>query len=180
MTSSFSLTQRLARGLWQLSWLLLARSTPRPLHAWRVLLLRMWGARIGAGCLVYGDAVIWAPWHLSMGDGAAIGDEAEIYNVAPIALGARAVVSQKAFLCSASHDHRHEDFPLTSAPITLGERAWVAARAIVLPGVSIGAGAVVGAGSVVTRDVAPGCTVAGNPARVVRAAEAGSFSSSSA
>jgi len=180
MTSSFSLTQRLARGLWQLSWLLLARWTPRPLHAWRVLLLRMWGARIGAGCLVYGDAVIWAPWHLSMGDGAAIGDEAEIYNVAPIALGARAVVSQKAFLCSASHDHRREDFPLTSAPITLGERAWVAARAIVLPGVSIGAGAAVGAGSVVTRDVAPGCTVAGNPARVVRAAEAGSSPSSSA
>ena len=171
MTSSFSLTQRLARGLWQLSWLLLARWTPRPLHAWRVLLLRMWGARIGAGCLVYGDAVIWAPWHLSMGDGAAIGDEAEIYNVAPIALGARAVVSQKAFLCSASHDHRREDFPLTSAPITLGERAWVAARAIVLPGVSIGAGAAVGAGSVVTRDVESFSVVVGNPARVIKKLE---------
>ena len=178
MTSSFSLTQRLARGLWQLSWLLLARWTPRPLHAWRVLLLRMWGARIGAGCLVYADAVIWAPWQLTMSEGAAIGDQAEIYNVAPIALGVRAVVSQKAFLCSASHDHRREDFPLTSAPITLGDRAWVAARAIVLPGITLGAGAVVGAGSVVTRDVAPGCTVAGNPARVVRAAEAGSSSSS--
>ena len=177
MTSSFSLTQRLARGLWQLSWLLLARWTPRPFHAWRVLLLQRWGARIGAGCLVYADVVIWAPWHLSMADGAAIGDGAEIYNVAPISLGVRAVVSQKAFLCSASHDHRREDFPLTSAPITVGDRAWVAARAIVLPGITIGAGAVVAAGSVVTRNVVPGCTVAGNPARVVRAAEGGSSSS---
>ncbi len=167
MTSSFSLTHRLARGLWQLSWLLLARWTPRPLHAWRVLLLRMWGAQIGPGCLVYGDAIIWAPWQLTMGDGAAVGDGAEIYNVAQITLGPRSVVSQQAFLCTASHDHRREDFPLTTAPITLGARAWVAARAIVLPGITIGEGAVVGAGSVVTRDVSAGCTVVGNPARVL-------------
>ena len=171
MTSSFSLTHRLGRALWQLSWLLLARWTPRPLHAWRALVLRTWGARLGARCHVYPDAVIWAPWQLTMGDDACIGDAAEIYNVAPIALGARSVVSQKAFLCAGSHDHRRGDFPLTSAPITLGERAWVAARAIVLPGITIGAGAVVGAGSVVTRDVAAGCTVAGNPARVVRGGE---------
>ena len=170
MTSSFSLTHRLARGLWQLSWLLLARWTPRPLHAWRVLVLRAWGARIGTGCLVYADAMIWVPWQLTMGDGACIGDRAEIYNVAPITLGARSVVSQQALLCAASHDHRREDFPLTSATIALGVRAWVAARAIVLPGVTIGDGAVVGAGSVVTHDVAAGCTVAGNPARVLGSA----------
>ena len=170
MTSSFSLTHRLARALWQLSWLLLARWTPRPLHAWRALVLRAWGARLGARCLVYADAVIWAPWQLTMGDDACIGDAVEVYNVAPITLGARAVVSQQAFLCAGSHDHRREDFPLISAPITLGARAWVAARAIVLPGITIGEGAVVGAGSVVTRDVPAGCTVAGNPARAVRGA----------
>ena len=54
------------------------------------------------------------------------------------------------------------------APIRVGDRAWVAARAIVLQGITIGAGAVVGAGSVVTRDVPDGCTAAGNPARIVR------------
>jgi putative colanic acid biosynthesis acetyltransferase WcaF len=134
--------------------------------------LRLWGAKIGSGCLVYGDAIIWAPWQLTMGDGAAVGDKAEIYNVAPITLGPKAVVSQQAFLCAASHDHRQEDFPLTTAPITVGARAWVAARAIVLPGITIGEGAVVGAGSVVTRDVPAGATVAGNPARPVGSAEA--------
>jgi putative colanic acid biosynthesis acetyltransferase WcaF len=93
--------------------------------------------------------------------------------VAPITLGVRAVVSQDAYLCAASHDHRQADFPMTCAPITLGDRAWVAARAIVLPGITIGAGAVAGAGSVVTRDIPEGCTAAGNPARIVRQAESG-------
>ena len=59
---------------------------------------------------------------------------------------------------------------MTCAPIRLGDRAWVAARAIVLPGITIGAGAVVGAGSVVTRDIPEGCVAAGNPARIVREA----------
>jgi putative colanic acid biosynthesis acetyltransferase WcaF len=172
MTSPFPLRQRLARALWQLSWGLLCRWTPPPLHAWRALVLRAWGAKLGARCHVYAGAIVWAPWQLVLADDACIADGAEIYNVAPVELGARAVVSQGAFLCTASHDHRSDAFPLTSAPIRLGVRAWVAARAIVLPGVTLGDGAVAGAGSVVTRDVPAHCTVAGNPARIVREAEA--------
>ncbi|MEQ1859599.1 MAG: putative colanic acid biosynthesis acetyltransferase [Chthoniobacteraceae bacterium] len=168
MKSSFSLSHRLARAAWSLCWLLLCRWTPRPLHGWRALVLRAWGAKIGARTHVYPGVKIWAPWQLTLGDDACIADGADIYNVAPITLGARAVVSQDAFLCTASHDHRREDFPLITAPIVLGTRAWVAARAIVLMGVKLGDGAVAAAGSVVTRDVAPGSVVAGNPARVVR------------
>ncbi len=172
MASTFSVQHRLARAAWNLTWLLLCRWTPRPLHAWRALVLRVWGARVGARCHVYPAAMVWAPWQLTLGDDACVADGAEIYNVAPVTLGARSVVSQGAYLCAASHDHRQPDFPMISAPIRLGDRAWVAARAIVLPGVTIGDGAVVGAGSVVTRDVPAGCTAAGNPARVVREREA--------
>ncbi len=171
MASPFPISQKLARALWQLSWLLLCRWTPRPMHAWRVRVLRMWGCKTGARCHVYSDAVIWAPWNLTLEDDACIGDGADIYSVGEIRLGKRAIVSQQAFLCTASHDHRQQNFPLIVKPIVLEERAWVAARAIVLPGITIGAGAVVGAGSVVTRDVPAGCTVAGNPARVVRSKE---------
>lgn len=140
------------------------------MHAWRAFVLRVWGAKLGARVHVYPDAKVWAPWHLTMADDACLGDRAEAYNVAPITLGERAIVSQDGFLCTASHDHRDPAFPLTHAPITLERHAWVAARAIVLPGITIGEGAVVGAGSVVTRDVAAGTVVAGNPARVVREA----------
>jgi putative colanic acid biosynthesis acetyltransferase WcaF len=171
MSSPFPIRHRLTRALWQLSWLLLCRWTPRPLHFWRMWLLRAWGTQAGAHCHVYPGAIIWAPWQLTLGDGACLADGAEIYNVARVTLGVRAVVSQGAMLCTASHDHRQEEFPLTSAPITIGDRAWVAARAIVLPGVILGEGAVVGAGSVVNRDVPAGCTAAGNPARIVRDSE---------
>ncbi len=131
-------------------------------------MLRKWGARIGARCHVYAGAIIWAPWQLTLGDEACIGDGADIYNVAPITLGARAVVSQGAFLCTATHDHRQPGFPLKSAPIVLHDGAWVAARAIVLPGVSLGEGSVAGAGSVVTRDVPARSTAVGNPARIIQ------------
>ncbi|MEP6668734.1 MAG: DapH/DapD/GlmU-related protein [Chthoniobacter sp.] len=170
MVSSFSLQHRLARAAWKVTWLVLCRWTPRPLHVWRALVLSLWGARVGARCHVYPGAIIWAPWQLTLGDDACVADGAEIYNVAPITLGARSVVSQGAYLCAASHDHRQADFPMTCAPIHLGDRAWVAARAIVLPGITIGAGAVAGAGSVVTRDIPDGCVAAGNPARIVRQA----------
>ncbi len=168
MSTTFSLRHQLARAAWQASWLLLCRWTPRPLHAWRAMILRLWGAKLGARTHVYGGARIWAPWQLCLEDDACIAETAEIYNVAPITLGRRSVVSQGAYLCTASHDHRLESFPLTMAPIRLGERAWVAARAIVLPGVTLGDGAVAGAGSVVTKDIPAGCTAAGNPARIVR------------
>lgn len=170
MKSPFSLSHQLARALWGMSWLLLCRWTPRPLHFWRALVLRAWGAKVGRRTHVYAGAKIWAPWQLTLGDDSCIGDGADIYNVAPITLGPRAVVSQDAFLCTASHDHRLDDFPLTTAPIVLGAKAWVAARAIVLMGVTLGDGAVAAAGSVVTKDVPPDSVAAGNPAKIVRQA----------
>jgi putative colanic acid biosynthesis acetyltransferase WcaF len=168
MRSPFPLTQQLRRGLWQATWLLLCQWTPRPMHAWRALILKAWGAKLGARCHVYSTAIIWAPWHLTLADDACIADTAEIYNVARVTLGRRAIVSQGAFLCTASHDHRRQDFQLLTGPIQLGERAWVAARAIILPGITLGDYAVAAAGSVVTRDIPTGCTAAGNPARIVR------------
>lgn len=131
-------------------------------------MLRCFGAKIGKGCHVYPRANIWAPWNLEMDDGAAVADDAEIYNPSPVTLGKFAVISQGSYLCGASHDYRQWAFPLTSQPITVGAHAWVAARAIVLMGLTLGEGCVVGAGSVVTANVEPWSVVAGNPCQVIK------------
>jgi putative colanic acid biosynthesis acetyltransferase WcaF len=166
--TSFSLAHRLARQAWNIAWAVLFQFSPRPCHAWRAMLLRAFGARLGARCHIYAGAVIWAPWNLECGDDACIADGAEIYNVSPIKIGARAVISQGAYLCAASHDYTLDAFPLVTGPVTIGDGAWVAARAIVLMGVTVGEGSVIGAGSVVTTDVPPGVVCAGNPARVIK------------
>lgn len=166
--SIFSLRNRAARQVWNLVWLLLFRPTPRFLHGWRRCLLRAFGARIAERAHIYAGARVWAPWNLVVGREAGIADGADIYNPARVEIGEYAVISQGAYLCGASHDYTSMDFPLISAPIVVGARAWVAARAIVKMGVTLGDGCVVGAGSVVTRDMPAWTVCAGVPCRPIR------------
>jgi len=166
--SSFSLSNRFARQCWNIVQALPFGCSPRPCHAWRVWLLRAFGARLGAGCHIYSKAVIWAPWNLECGDGVCIGDGAEVYNPSTIKIGSGAVISQGAYLCAASHDYTSDAFPLTTKPIVIGAYAWIAARVIVLMGVTVGERSVIGAGSVVTKDVPPRAVCAGNPCRVIK------------
>jgi putative colanic acid biosynthesis acetyltransferase WcaF len=166
--SPHSLANRAARALWGGVWLLLFRPSPKPLHGWRRMLLRLFGARIGRGAVVHASARIWGPWNLDMGPFACLSHRVDCYAVDRIRIGAHAVVSQYSFLCAASHDIDQPDMPLTHAPITIGDHAWVAADAFVGPGVTIGEGAVVGARASVFKSVPPWTVVAGNPARLLR------------
>lgn len=163
-----ALTSRVGRFAWGIVYALLFRPSPRPLHAWRALLLRCFGARLGRHCHIYPRARIWAPWNLQCGDVVAIADDVEIYNAWPVSLHSHATVSQQAYLCSASHDVDDPRFPMTGAPIHIGSRAWVCARATVLPGVTLHEGAVLAACAVATRDIDAWSIHGGVPARFVR------------
>lgn len=156
---------KIARGLWGLVWLTLFRPSPRPMHGWRSLLLRMFGARIGRGARVYASARVWAPWNLEMGDGSCIGDFVDCYSVDRVVLEPGSTVSQYSYLCTASHDFTLRSHPLVTAPIRIGASAWVAADVFVGPGVSVGDGAVVGARSSVFADVPAWRVMAGSPPR---------------
>lgn len=134
----------------------------------RNALLRKFGAEIGKGGVIYRSARIYAPWNLKIGDWTVIGPHVSIYNKAKLEIGHNAVISQDAFLCTASHDISSPSLALVAKPINIGSVAWIAAKSIVLPGVTIGEGAVVGAGSVVTKDVEPWTVVGGNPARFIK------------
>jgi putative colanic acid biosynthesis acetyltransferase WcaF len=103
-----------------------------------------------------------------MDEYSAVGDSAEIYNLARVHIGANSVVSQRSYICTATHDYTKPSFPIYSVPITIGSSAWIAAGVFVAPGISVGDGAVVGAFSVVTRDVPPWTVAVGNPCRVIK------------
>ena len=166
--ASFSLRNRLGRALWGVVAALLVRPSPRPCHRWRAFWLRRFGARLGRGCHVYPRVRIWAPWNLVMDDDAAFADDVICYNIAPVTIGRRAVVSQGAHLCTGSHDYEDPDFQLIARPITIGAEAWICAEAFVGPGVTIGAGAVLAARAVATRDATPWMIHAGVPARPLK------------
>lgn len=159
---------KVKRLLWDIVWLLFARFTPRwCLNNWRSNLLRMFGARIGKGCKINGNVRIWLPDNLAIGDNCWIDEGVRLYCVDKIEIGNDCVISVDAFLCTASHDVASPCFSLVSRPITLSNAVWLAGKAIVLPGVTIGDGAVVGAGAVVCDDIPPWTVVGGNPAKII-------------
>ena len=165
---SFSLRRRLVRALWAVIWTLGASWTPPPLHAWRAILLRAFGAKIAPNVRVYGSATIWYPANLSVGNNATIGPRVNCYSMAPITIGPNAVISQGAHLCAGTHDIDDPHFQLLAKPVVIGAHAWVAAEAFVGPGVEIGEGAVLGARAVTVKSLAPWTVHAGNPARYLR------------
>ena len=159
------------RALWECVQLPFLPLRPRALSTLRVALLRLFGAKIGKNVLICGGVRIHVPWNLELGDYVAIGDKVEVYNLAPVRVGAHSVISQHTYLCAASHDYTRTDFPLYSEPITIGKQAWVASGAFIGPGVTIGEGSVVGARSVVLRDVPSWVVAAGHPCQVIKARE---------
>lgn len=161
---AFSAGDRLRRLVWNICWLLLYRTSPRPLHGWRSLLLRLFGAEMGPNCHFYPGSRVWAPWNLRCADQVTAGDGVEIYNVSPVRLGSHAILSQGAYLCGATHDYDDPAFPLMSYVMEVGPYAWICARAAVAPGVTVGEGAVLGMCSVATRTLEPWTVYAGSPA----------------
>ena len=164
-TRSWRNREMLSRVLWSAAWPFF-RLSPRPFWGWRRGMLRLFGAQIGADVHVYPTARITMPWHLEIGDQAAVGDRATLYALGPISIGARATVSQNAHLCAGTHDLRRADRPLVKAPIWIGADAWVCADAFVGPNVTIGANAVLGARAVAMKSLAAGRIGEGNPMQV--------------
>jgi len=164
----YSSREYLGRLLWALASPLF-RYSPRPLFAWRRLLLQLFGAQVGRAVHIYPSAQIYLPWNLSLGDEASIGEWALIYNLGPVRIGNQATISHRAHLCAGTHDYRDPALPLLRLGIDIGAQAWICADAFVGPGRTVGEGAIVGAAAVVVRDVPPWQIVGGNPAQVLKA-----------
>ena len=140
----------------ELAWLVVSAllvASPVPGSAHRRWLLRLFGARIGTGVVLKPGLRVKFPWRLSIGDHSWIGEGAWIDNLVEVRIGSNACLSQGAYLCTGNHDWSSQTFDLTARPIVLEDGAWVAARAVVGPGVTVGRNAVVGLGTVAATDV---------------------------
>ena len=131
-------------------------------------MLRGFGAKIGRGVYIKPRVNIHFPWKLEIGDHSWIGEEVFLLNFEPIVIGAHCCISQRAFLCTGNHDFRQPNMPYRNRAIRIEDGAWVGAQAFVGPGVTVGAEAVIAAGSVVTKDIPPYSVAVGNPARIIR------------
>jgi len=165
-----SLGSKIVRVLWNVVWWLLFRPTPRGnlFRHWRIALLKLFGADVKWSSNVLQSCRIWQPWKLRMGEYACLSEGVDCYTVDSIEIGDQATVSQGVKLCTAGHDISSKIMELTHKPITIGANAWIAGWSIILPGVSVGDGAVVAAGSVVAKNVEAWTVVGGNPAKFIK------------
>ncbi len=153
----------LAAGLFMfcqfISWL--------PFHSLRRAILRLMGAQIGKDVGLYRGFEVRSPWKLTISGSTLIGHNALLDARRGLTIGSNVNLSNEVMIWTLHHDYNDENFAEVGAPVVIGDYAWICSRAVILPGVTIGKGAVVAAGAVVTRDVEPYTVVGGVPAKVI-------------
>ncbi len=145
----------------------IALACRQPIHALRVAALRTWGADISPTATVYHGLEVRNACGLVIGDRSVIGDRATLDARGGVRIGSDVNLSTEVQIWTGQHDWRSETFAYEKSPVSIGDHCWISARTTILPGVTIGEGAVVAAGSVVTSDVPPYTLVGGLPARVL-------------
>lgn len=161
---AMSRTPQLRRFLWSLSWNVLYRTSPRPCHAWRAALLRLFGAQLGPNCHFYPGVHLLAPWNLVCADGVAAGDGVYILNQALLHLRSHVILSQGSLIASALPDEETVYGSTQPGVMTVEAYAWICAKACVSPGVNVGEGAVLGLASVAVHDLEAWTVYSGSPA----------------
>lgn len=159
---------RLQEALWLLTSLLLFQLCPVSLSALKCWLLRLFGARIGRNVTIKPQVKITFPWKMEIGDHVWLGEQCWLLNLERITIGSNVCISQRAFLCTGSHDYKSPKFDLMVKPITVEDGAWIGANAWLGPGVTVHTHAVLTAGSVATKDLEPHGIYRGNPATLIR------------
>jgi len=131
--------------------------------AMKCSVLRAFGAKIGSHVVIRSRVNITFPWRLEIGDHVWIGDEVFILSLDRVAIASNVCISQRAFLCTGSHDYKKATFDLRTTPIIIEPGCWIAACAFIGPGVTVRENTICTVGAVVLRDVGPNEIVSGNP-----------------
>ena len=154
--------------VWWLVQSTLFACSPQFMYGWRRFIARCFGAKIGRNVLLRPSVKITYPWRVKIGDYSWVGDDVVLYSLDDIEIGANVVVSQRSYICAASHDYSRPTFDMIAKRITICDEAWLATDVFVAPGVTIGRGAVIGARSSVFGDMPQQMVCVGTPAKPIR------------
>lgn len=138
-----------------------------PSHLARRLLYKFFGMKIGKNTLIYSGAEVRRPEWITVGNGSIVGNRSILDGRLGITIGKNVNISTGVWIWTVQHNYKDPKFGDIGGPVNIGDHSWISCRSIILPGVTIGEGAVVAAGSTVTRDVAPYTVVGGIPARKI-------------
>jgi acetyltransferase-like isoleucine patch superfamily enzyme len=119
-------------------------------------------------CAIHMHGVFDCAENLVIGENSVINAKCRLDNRGGIFIGQNVSISQEVLILTADHDVSASDFAGRSFPVTIEDYVWIGTRAVILPGVTIGKGALIAAGAVVTKDVIPYAIVAGVPAKVIK------------
>lgn len=142
--------------------------TAFPISNFKCGLLRMFGARVGRGVVIKPHVRIKYPWKLTIGEYSWIGEDVWIDNLDDVSIGANCCISQGALLLCGNHNYTKSTFDLMTGPIALENGAWIGAKCVVCPGVTVRSHAVLTVGSIATKTLEAYGIYSGNPAVKVK------------
>lgn len=154
--------------LWYFVNALIVRASWNPFMGIKIALLKAFGAKIGKGLIIKNNVCIKFPWKLTIGDYVWLGENCWIDNLDEVTIGNHVCISQGALLLTGNHDYTLTSFDYRNAPIIIEEGAWIGAKTVVCPGVTVHSHAILTVGSIINKDMEEYGIYQGNPAKFIR------------
>lgn len=163
--SAFTKKTKIKLALWLIVQNTLFRWSPHKLNKFRIWLLNSFGANIKTTCFIHAKATIYMPWNVTMGNNSAIDFDALIYSLDKVVIGDFVSISYKVNINTGSHDHSDPEFALITKPVYIKSGAFIGTESYISPGVTIGQMTVIGARSVITKDMPSDMICFGHPCK---------------
>ncbi len=155
--------------LWWIVQSIFFNCSPQFLYKYRVWILRLFGARIGKSCLIRPSVKITFPWKVTIGNNVWIGDDVTLYSLGEIHIGNNTVISQKTYICTATHDYKKLNFPIKSYRTIIEDEVWIGTDVYLAPNITISKGCVIGARSSVFKSLPTNMICYGYPCQPIKA-----------
>lgn len=170
-TTPFSIKKKIKVYLWKIVNKTIFRIIPNQFRKPRIILLRLFGAKLANTVNIHRNSNIEHPWNLEMGNLSSIGENSWIYCLDKIKIGQKCTIGKDVYLITGSHDVSDLNFELITKPIIINDGCWLTTGVYVMPGVQLAEFTVVGAKSLVLMDTQPFDVIVGSPARFYKKRE---------